>query len=384
MSSEAWGSRDDPNIRPEEAIEQFLESKTQVVDGTVRSYRSQLAWFTEWCNQEGIKSMQSLDGRLINRFKSWRRTDGNEADGTLSMSTLRGDMKTLRAFLQWCWRREFVSNNLYLKVEVPRLDSSDERSETRLTASESIQISNYLERFEYAELRHAVWALEMAFGGRPTALVALDVDDFKRDGSRGYLRLRNRPDEGTRLKNGNDSERNVSISAKWCEVLENWISEKRPPKVTDEYDRRPLLATFRGRISDTTIRRYCNQLTRPCVTQSGCPHGRSQDDCEAMTKDTAQQCPSSKPPKAVRSGYISFHVQRGVPVWAVAERCDVSPRVLRRHYDVRTAEEKRKQREKEFFGQPSDHRKPRLEEGNVGWRERDGWFVDSDDENYGF
>ncbi|WP_336136426.1 tyrosine-type recombinase/integrase [Natronomonas amylolytica] len=368
------------DIAPEDAVQRFVQSKSRCVNSTKRSYRNQLTWFAEWCEAEGIESMKHLDGYLLNEYKEWRRTEGNAIEETLSPSTLKGDMKTLRDFLEWCWRREYVGNGLHLKVEIPRLDSPKERSENRLTASESIPISNYLEKFEHAELRHAVWALLMSFGGRPTGLVALDVKDFERDGLRGILRLRNRPDEGTRLKNGNDSERNITISPYWCEVLEDWLAEKRPD-MTDDHGREPLLATSRGRISPTTIRRYTNQLTRPCVTQSGCPHGRSTDDCEALTKDTAQQCPSSKPPKAVRSGYISFYLKRGVPVWAVAERCDVSRRVLRRHYDLRSEEERRKQRTEEFFGKPSGHQS--RDGGELSGRERDEWFVGSDHESYG-
>ena len=55
-------------------------------------------------------------------------------------------------------------------------------------------------------------------------------------------------------------------------------------------------------------------------------------------------CPSSVTPHPIRRGYITHLLKRGVPVEVVSERCNVSPGIIDEHYDVRSAEEKMRQR----------------------------------------
>lgn len=49
-------------------------------------------------------------------------------------------------------------------------------------------------------------------------------------------------------------------------------------------------------------------------------------------------------PHPIRRGYITHLLQAGVPVGVVSDRCNVSPKVIDRHYDVRSEEEKMRQR----------------------------------------
>lgn len=48
------------------------------------------------------------------------------------------------------------------------------------------------------------------------------------------------------------------------EILDDYVAHKRPD-VTDEHGREPLLATGRGRLSKSTIRKYVYKWSRPCV-----------------------------------------------------------------------------------------------------------------------
>ena len=60
--------------------------------------------------------------------------------------------------------------------------------------------------------------------------------------------------------------------------------------------------------------------------------------------DQASSCPSSVTPHPIRRGYITYLLQAGVPVEVVSDRCNVSPKVIEMHYDVRSEEDKMRQR----------------------------------------
>ncbi|WP_254522648.1 hypothetical protein [Natrinema caseinilyticum] len=112
----------------------------------------------------------------------------------------------------------------------------------------------------------------------------------------------------------------------------------------DEYGREPLLATSRGRVATATIRRYVYKRSRPYVIDRECPHDRDPDECEAIDVGHASNCPSSVTPHPIRRGYTTHLLQAGVPVDVVSDRCNVSPKVIDRHYDVRSEEDKMRQR----------------------------------------
>ena len=51
-------------ITPEAALELYLKDKKQESsDSTIRSHRSRLGHFLEWCEEEGIDSMNDLTAR---------------------------------------------------------------------------------------------------------------------------------------------------------------------------------------------------------------------------------------------------------------------------------------------------------------------------------
>lgn len=49
-------------------------------------------------------------------------------------------------------------------------------------------------------------------------------------------------------------------------------------------------------------------------------------------------------PHAIRRGSITYHLNAGVPKEVVSDRMNVSDEVLEKHYDERTAGERRGQR----------------------------------------
>jgi hypothetical protein len=53
-------------------------------------------------------------------------------------------------------------------------------------------------------------------------------------------------------------------------------------------------------------------------------------------------------PHPIRRGYITHLLKRGIPVEVGSERCNVSLGIIDKHYDVRSAEEKMRQRRQMF------------------------------------
>lgn len=85
------------------------------------------------------------------------------------------------------------------------------------------------------------------------------------------------------------------------------------------------------------------------MTGSGCPESRKQEECEAMeSSDCAVKCPFSKPPVALRHGYISNLRRQGVSLHAISDRCDVSEEIIEKHYSELSEGEKRELRRKEL------------------------------------
>jgi integrase len=244
-------------------------------------------------------------------------------------------------------RIEAVHPDVPEKIEIPKLGDGEDVRDEHVSTEQMEQIRAYLNKYEYASTMHVLVVLMSDFGLRISAIRALDCDDFHNEEETSYLSLQNRPETGTRLKNGKRSERWIAVTDYTAEVLRDYTSERRPD-VTDQYGREPLIATDAGRISGSTIRKYMYMITRPCIVGE-CPHGRTQSDCDAFnTNDQAYSCPSSESPHSIRRGYITHELNNDVPAHVLSGRCDVTEEVMGKHYDTRSASEKMKQRKRLF------------------------------------
>ena len=96
----------------------------------------------------------------------------------------------------------------------------------------------------------------------------------------------------------------------------------------------------------STVRTYVYRWSRPCARGQECPHDRDPEDCEADNNEARDaRCPSSVTPHPIRRGYITQLLRAVVPVEIVIHRCNVTPTVIDQHYDVRSKEDKMKQRQ---------------------------------------
>ena len=330
---------------PQRGLERYLDSKrSDLTDNTIEEYAVKLGFIVEFLEEQGVDDLRDLDGRLINDIATWRQFESSDRVDELSPKTMRDEMYRLRDWISYLEDIEAVKSGLSDSVSIPELSDEDGVRDVDLSPERAEQIIGYLGKYEYATLAHVVWLLGIRTGRRTGCLFALDCDDAHLEGDEPYLVFRNRPDEGTRLKNGTKSEGHVAISDADAKVISDYLETTRP-EVTDEYDREPLLATQYGRVSKSTIRRYMYQWSRPCVIGAGCPHDRDPDTCEsAQSMDHASKCPSSRSPHALKHGFITEGRRRGVPLDVLSGRCDVSEEVIRKHYDETSEEERCKAR----------------------------------------
>lgn len=194
--------------------------------------------------------------------------------------------------------------------------------------------------FERASAHHVLLELAWFVGARSGAIRGLDVRDV--DTAAGTVRFVHRPETDTTLKNGRDGERLVGIPDATAAVIDEYVRGQRT-EVIDDHKRRSLLTTTQGRPGKTTIRQWGYYATAPCRAVD-CPHDRFRQSCGWFNRSDGAQCPSTLSPHRVRTGSITWQLNQGLSVEVVAKRVNASPEVIRKHYDVATADEEFHQR----------------------------------------
>ncbi|MEA5408729.1 site-specific integrase [Haloarculaceae archaeon H-GB2-1] len=253
-------------------------------------------------------------------------------------------MKQLVGYLE---RIEAVSDGLEDRVPVPTISAEDSRCEIKLAAKDAGKL---IQKFRnsmaiYATVEHALLEVLWFTGARLSGVRALDLSDYNSE--IGVLRFVNRPDEGTRLKNGDDGERPVAIPETVTQVLDDYIKRERFDR-RDRFGRASLFSARQARPSTSSFRAYTYLGTQPCIFQS-CPHGRDRNRCDYRFRNAASKCPSSRSPHQIRTGSITWQLNCGLSIEDVADRVNATPTVIRRHYDVATVDEKMRERRQNFI-----------------------------------
>lgn len=277
--------------------------------------------------------MNNLSGRDIQRFKTWRRDDGD-----LKPITLQGQLDALRIFIRWCGSIDAVEQDFHEKFEalMPELSKTDEQSEQILDHEDAKELLEYQRKFDHASRSHVIIEILWHTGMRLGALHSLNVDDYDSEAER--LELHHRPERDTALKNGDEGERMIALNAETCRVIEDWIDQNRHD-VRDVYERKPLLTSRNGRMNRASIRDAVYRVTQPCH-YADCPKGRDPEDCEAAEYGGYSKCPVNVSPHAIRRGSITYFLTEDVPEKVVSDRMNVGQDVLDKHYDKRDEEVK--------------------------------------------
>ncbi|WP_380680619.1 tyrosine-type recombinase/integrase [Salinigranum sp. GCM10025319] len=331
-----------------EAISSYLESrKEELRASSLDQHRSGLQPLDVFCDEQDIQETTDLTANKLIDYKTWRKEEAPVKVDTLSKSSLKTQMSILRVFLEHCEKRNLVRQGLHEAVPHINLETHEEARDDILPKERADRIVGYLHKFAYANRVHIIWLILTETGIRLGTLVSLDLDDYERDGDEGKFHLQHRPETETPLKNGQKGERTVTLPARVCDAIDAYVSENRHG-VVDDYGRRPLITTRKGRPATSTIRKYVYEWSRPCEVGQDCPYGREPEECEATKNNAANQCPSSRSPHTIRRGYITHQLNNGVYSKYVSGRCDVSEEVIEKHYDARSEDEKAEARWRAF------------------------------------
>ena len=328
-------------IEPGDGIKRFLAKKSaEVSSQTVDEYERKLDNLLQFCEMKDIDNLNDLNGRRINEYRRWRRTESADQSEPLAPKTMRDELYLLQDLLSFLEDIEAVLDGLSGKVDIHKLDADEGVRNINLDSERVETILEYLNKYHYASRVHVTWLFFAQVGRRPGGLYALDIEDIHLDCENPYIEFSHRPPETT-LKNKSKSEAEIAIFEPLVSVLEDYIEDNRI-EVTTEAGREPLLTSQEGRLSKTSMRRYIYSYSRPCAVGNDCPHDRDPDSCDAAQPgDYASKCPSSRSPYALRHGYITNQVDNGFPMRLLSDRCDTSEDMIEKHYDERDASDKR-------------------------------------------
>jgi site-specific recombinase XerD len=326
MRSSVGGQRADLSpLLPRTALSEWLDVVADSTRGsTADTYERRVDRFVSWCESEDILNLNEVTGRHIKAFRDHRLPD-------CSTSTLTNELRTIRQFLQFGVAMEAVEPALpeAMGQIIPTLSKGEDSSDLLLGRDRALAILEHLDKYQRASREHALFALLWDTGCRISGLRALDVGDF--DAEDGTVTFRSRPDSGTRLKNGQSSERINVLDEETVDVVASYVRLHRNDR-TDEFGREPLLTTKFGRHATTTVRRLVYELTQPCL-RGDCPHDQEIESCEFRAHGHESKCPSSLSPHPVRTGRITDLRNRGCDIRYVSGRVDAIPETIRRYYD---------------------------------------------------
>lgn len=336
-------------IPPAEAAEMYHHAmRDEHAAATRKSSKHRLQSFVQFCEEKEIDNLNDVSGRDLYRFRIWRREGHGEGREPIKLVTLKGQLATLRSFLQFAANIDAVRPSLYEQVTLPTMKHGEDVSDSTLEAERALAILEYLEHAKPASREHIILLLLWRTGARTGAVRGLDLRDLDLEGSHPKvkgpaIRFVHRPESGTPLKNQEDGTRWNRISEMTAKYLEDYLEYHRQD-VTDDHGRKPVITTRYGRPAGNTIRKTLYKITRPCWRGESCPHNRDVAECEATHLDQASKCPSSRSPHDVRSGRVTFYRSEDVPRRIVQDRLNASEDILDRHYDRRTDREQAQQR----------------------------------------
>jgi site-specific recombinase XerD len=316
----------------QQAIDRFVRKrKTEATDRTIRGYRSRLTQFNKWTRKQGIDTIGELTAWHIDEYDMSLREDD------AAPTTIKGRMSTINVFLDYCANIGAVDEELSESVDVPNLTKKQEQNQERLAEEDALAALEFFRdsRAYFGVPMHAFLELAWHTGARLGSLKGLDLGDYHSDEQ--YIEFVHRPSTGTPLKNKHDGERLVGLADPVCDALDVYIDRERSDK-RDDHGRNPLFSTRQSRPSFSTLRAWSYQASMPCLWTE-CPHGRRRESCEYTERIHASKCPSSRSPHRIRTGSITWQLNRGLDIEIVAERVNASPSTIRQHYDQASGQE---------------------------------------------
>lgn len=313
-----------------ELYNQFLSRRRDRSPNTIPQYKRTIPRFVDFAKRNGVTTPSEISTKLLDQYVDVLQ-DAHDADATILTHT-----KNIRGWLRWLNKRGHCPETVYRILDKDELGLEPNVRDEALPADAATEILGKLRQQRRGSRMHTLLELLWNGGFRIGGLHSLDVQDFFPE--RNVIELRNRPEQGTRLKNGSqdhgrggDGERDVLIADPVSVALSLYIQYERPD-ITDDHGRDPLFTTQYGRAARSTLRRAIYEAT-------SCRWHTLKDEeieCDGDCDPDSDVCPCSYYPHAIRRGAIVNQLSGGLNCDKASERFDVSIPILKKHYDPRS------------------------------------------------
>ncbi|SEW00741.1 tyrosine-type recombinase/integrase [Halobacterium jilantaiense] len=322
----------------QELCERFVSRRQDRSPATRAQYKRTIPPFIAFATSHEVTTPAGISPDLLDQYIDALQAT-HDSDATILTHT-----KNVRGWLRWLNKRGHCPERVYRILDKDELGLEPSARDEALPTTVANTILERLRQQRQGSLKHAVlellWNAALRIGG----LHSLDLQDF--DPENNELRVRHRPEQGTRLKNGSqnhgrggDGERNILLDDAATRTLDLYTQYERTD-ITEPHGRDPLFTTSQGRASQSTLRRTVYEATS-CRWH---PTDPDPPDCNGDCDPDAAVCPYSYYPHAIRRGAIVHHLSGGLRPDLASQRFDVSIQTLEKHYDPRSKRRRRKDR----------------------------------------
>lgn len=165
-------------LDPVEATDMYIgHRRTELRDETLSAHYYLVKQFYEWCESVGIKNLSDLTPRDLHRYRAYRLNEQGNA-----VTTVRGDLFTLKKFLEFCGSIQAVPKGLSEYVDIPTVSADENTNDASISPERVKRILEHYETYEYAGRRHALFALAWHTGMRLGALRSIDLHHLHLEG----------------------------------------------------------------------------------------------------------------------------------------------------------------------------------------------------------
>ena len=295
--------------------------------------------FREWCERNDVDDLRDLTGLELRSFGVRLKQDREP-------TTIRNHISTVRTFLRWLHRVDVLGKNLAHALESP--DGPDEqKARDVMTEPEEVEtLLDYFDRFEYATVRHVVlvllWHAAVGWGhsGRSTSKTTCPTR--RPQPTTASSSSDTDPNTDTALKNAEGGERKPCIRPDYCEGRRRrhpdepagraGRTRQEPARHQQERSVPRELVSGDGLRDDPAL--LLHQRVPPRQGLGGLRSGSVR-----VGRQAPVECLASP-----GRGSITYHLREKDWGYDASQRFDVSVKVLKKHYDRTTEDDRRDRR----------------------------------------
>lgn len=159
---------------------EFILSKESYCEpATIIYYKENVTKFMNYCNSQGVNSVDQINKRLIINYVSFLRSNPN-----LKNVSIKTYMRAVKVFVKWLNDENYIQEDCVSKIKLPRNDSS---MVFPLTKQEVLLIDNCFDFSVLGIRNYCVFHLMIDCGLRLSEVINLNKADI----SKGQIKINN-------------------------------------------------------------------------------------------------------------------------------------------------------------------------------------------------